>query len=136
MLRASYRYPIISGAMLTQYRNRLASWTSLVCQPTRPATMPKQLLTLRDDSGPDELGVSLRSFGVNVWADTSLDAENLARDAAAATLAIPGSVPGLKAVRDVVGPYEIEDDPAFTFGGKPLTHFYFSFDGIVKAVSV
>lgn len=136
MLRADYRYPIVAGDMLAAYRAGLTSWSSLTCQAKRPATMPKRLLTLRDDGGRDALGKSLTPFGVNVWADSAVDAANIALSAAAVTLGFPGAVDAVKAVRDIVGPYEVEDDPAFTFSGKTLTHYYFSFDAVIKAASL
>lgn len=133
MLRAVYRFPIVTGDMLTQYRAGLTSWASLLCVPQRPKTMPKRLLTLREDAGPESQGVAVWGYGVNVWADSAVDAKNIALDAAAVSLTIPGLVGSVKAIRDLVGPYEIEDDPAFTFGGTQLAHFYFSFDAVVKA---
>jgi hypothetical protein len=136
MLRGYYRYPVLTGVMLTEYRALLAGWSGLSCLPKRPKEMPKRLLTLRDDSGPDTLGMATRSYGVNVWADTAQDAANLAADALAATLTLPGAVAGVKAIREPVGPYEVDDDPAFTFNGSPLFHYYFSFDARVKAVGV
>ena len=136
MLRANYRFPIVSGDMLAEYRAGLTSWSSLSCVPKRPETMPKRLLTLREDAGPDRNGVALWGYGGNVWADSELDAKNIALDAVAVTLTIPGRVPGVKAIRDLVGPYEVADEPAFTFGKKPLFHFYFSFDAVVKANAI
>lgn len=134
MLRAQYRYPIVSGAMLAQYRVGLASWSSLLCGPERAES--RRALALREDGGPDSLGVAVWSYGVNVWADSTVDAKNITLDAAAVTLTIPGLVPAVKAIRDLVGPYEVEDEPAYTYGGKSLAHFYFSFDAVVKAVAV
>lgn len=136
MLRATYRFPIVSGEMLAAYRSGLSSWSGLSCLPKRPEGMPKRLVTLREDSGPDRSGVALWGYGVNVWADSELDAKNLALDAVSVSLTIPGLVGSVKAVRDLVGPYEVPDDPAFTFNGTPLTHFYFSFDAVVKAAAV
>lgn len=136
MLRADYLYPIVAGDMLAAYRTGLASWSSLTCQAKRPATMPKRLLTLRNDGGRDELGKALTPFGVNVWADSAEDAAKIARAAAAVTLGMAGTVDAVKAIRDTVGPYEIQDDPAFTFSGKTLTHYYFSFDAVIKAASL
>ena len=131
MFRSQYRYPIVTGLMLAHYRTALTSWTGLQCATERLPTMPKRMLTLREDGGPDDLGVMASGFGVNLWADSAVDAKNLALDAVAATLSLPG-VGSIKAIRDLVGAYVVDDDPAFAFGGKPLTHYYFSFDAIVK----
>lgn len=135
MLRAGYRYPIVQGDMLAMYRSGLASWTGLKCAPTR--TDAKRALTLREDSGPDNgAGVAAWGYGVNVWADSDIDAKKIALDAMTVTLTIPGLVGSIKAIRNVVGPYSIDDEPAFTHGGKPLVHYYFSFDAVVKAAGV
>lgn len=136
MLRANYRFPIVSGDMLAEYRAGLAVWANLDCLPKRPDVMPKRLLTLREDAGPESQGVAVWGYGVNVWADSELDAKNIALDAASISLTIPGLVGGVKAVRDLVGPSEVPDDPVFTFNGAPLAHFYFSFDAVVKATAV
>ena len=134
MFRPQYRYPIVTGLMLAHYRTELASWAGLTCAGKRPASMPKRLLALREDGGPDDLGVMASGFGVNVWADSEVDAKNLALDAVSATLELPG-VGSIKAIRDLVGAYEVDDEPAFTFGSKTLTHYYFSFDAVLKATA-
>jgi hypothetical protein len=136
MFRPQYRFPIITGDILAAYRAGLTAWSSLDCAPTRPKDMPKRLLTLREDGGPDNgTGLGLWGYGVNLWADSAVDAKNIALDAAAVSLTLAGTS-AIKAVRDLVGPYEVEDDPAYTFAGNLLTHFYFSFDATVKARAV
>lgn len=136
MFRDTYRFPVVSGDMLAVYRTRLAAWSSLICQQKRPDVMPRRLLTLRQDGGPESVGVGLVGFGVNLWADSAVDAANLAADALAATLHIPGTVAAVKAIRDPNIPFEVDDDESFTYGGKPLSHYYFSFDAVVKATAV
>lgn len=133
MFRPLYRFPIVTGDMLAAYRLGLTTWTQLQCLPQRPKDMPKRLLTLREDGGPDSgTGIGLWGYGVNVWADSAADAKNIALDAAAVTLEMAG-MSAIKGIRDLVGPYEVDDDPSFTFSGVPLSHFYFSFDAAVKA---
>ncbi len=135
MLRANYRYPIVQGLMLAAYRTGLSSWAGIQCLPKRADG--RRALALREDGGPDNgAGVAVWGYGVNVWADSETDAKNIALDASAVTLTIPGLVPAVKAIRDLVGPYEVDDDPAFTFGDKTLAHYYFSFDAVVKASAV
>jgi len=135
MFLAEYRFPIVSGAVLAHYRERLDHWAGLECAPKRPAVMPRRLLTLREDGGPDSVGVAVWGYGVNVWADSPVDAKSIALDALAASLSLPG-VSAIKAVRDVVTPSEVDDDPSYTVNGTPLAHYYFSFDAVVKAVAL
>lgn len=130
-----YEFPIsVPGDMLTTYRTELAAWTGLSCLPERPATMPKRLLTLREDGGPDSgTGLGLWGYGVNVWADSRTDAKGIAVDAMSVTLTFPGEGQ-VKRILNMVGVREVEDDPQYTYNGKPLHHFYFSFDALVKAL--
>jgi hypothetical protein len=68
---------------------------------------------------------------VNLWADSSVDAENLALDTMQTLTLLADGSPFLS-VGSFTGPFEIPDSPAYTFGGKSMTHFYFAFQGTVK----
>jgi hypothetical protein len=91
--------------------------------------MPRRLVTIRNDSGPAEDVRSLRRYGINVWADDSLEAEKIALDAMKACRARMGPVVHAD---EFTGPYEVSDDPAYTVAGKTLTHFYFAFRATVR----
>lgn len=135
MLYPIMEYPITTGLIATFLRTELAAWSSLIVAPKRPATMPRRFLSIRDDGGT-QAGARIRNgYGVNVWADSRVDAEAIARDAMAALRSLPGTGP-FKSTASFFGPVEIEDDPAFTFGGAPMTHFYFTFAAVVKGVQV
>lgn len=133
MFIAEARFPIVEGAILAAFRDELG-WSDLTVQLQLPETMPKRLVTMRDDSGPQAMSTALQRKGVNVWADSFLDSKNLALDCMAACRLLPRLVGPVKAVSEFVGPYEVTDDPKFTFGSTPLIHHYFAFAVTVKAV--
>ena len=122
-------FPVADGAVVSRIRSELTAWSGLVVQRQRPTVMPKRLVTVRNDGGPVEDVRSLRRYGVNVWADDPLDAEKIALAAMRACRARMGPVVHTD---QFSGPYEIPDDPAFTFAGKTLSHFYFTFRAVVR----
>ena len=131
MFRFSVRFPISDGAVVVALKGGLTGWTGLTVQPKLPDVMTKRVVTVRNDSGPQELSRASRRYGVNVWADSSVDAENLALDAMQALTLLSDGSPFLS-VGSFTGPFEIPDSPAYTFGNASMTHFYFAFQGTVK----
>jgi hypothetical protein len=131
MLYPVVSFPISTGTIAVFLRTELASWTSLVVAPKRPATMPKRFLSIRDDGGTQRGMHMVNRYGVNVWADAPVDGEQIARDAMTALRSLPGTG-SFKSTGTYFGPTEIEDDPAFSFGGKPMSHYYFSFAATIK----
>lgn len=131
MLIADVRFPISDGVLVTGLRSGLSGkWGPLTVGTQLPATKTRRMVTVRDDSGPQENSVSRRRQGVNVWADSLVDAQNLALDAMAVCRLLPGGV--IAATTTFSGPYEIEDDPQLTVGNKNLFHYYFVFTAHVK----
>lgn len=122
-------FPVTDGLIVTTIRAALGSWSNLTVQRDRPETMPKRLVTVRNDGGPVNDVRAIRRYGINVWADSSLDAEKIALDAMNACRGIPSPV---KRVDEFSGPYEIQDEPRYTFNGASLTHFYFTFRATVR----
>lgn len=94
--------------------------------------MTRRVVTLRNDSGPQEGVQSFRRLGVNVWADNSLDAERITIDAMRLCRLLPRNVDGITSADSFSGPFEIEDDPQYTVATKDLFHFYFAFRVGVK----
>jgi len=131
MFRFRVRFPISDGEVVVHLRSALTSWSGLSVRGKLPTTMPKRMITVRNDSGPQELSRASRRYGINVWADSSVDAENMALDAMEALTGLPNGSPFLS-VGSFTGPFEVNDDPAYTFGTKSMTHFYFAFQGTVK----
>lgn len=119
-------HPITDGTIVTWLRAALTGWSGLTVQRKLPPTHTRRMVTVRNDSGPIEGSIARRRYGINVWADTSEDAEQLALDAMSTLRLIPGTG-AVVATDQFTGPFEIEDEPAFTVAGKILTHFYFAF---------
>ena len=130
MFRFRVRFPITDGVVVSALKGGLTSWSGLTVQAKLPATMTKRVVTVRNDSGPNELSRASRRYGINVWADSSVDAENLALDAMAALTELADFAP-FASVGSFTGPFEINDDVPYTFGNKSMTHFYFAFQGTV-----
>ena len=135
MLYPNVSFPITTGTIAAFLRASLVSWSSLVVAPKRPATMPQRFLSIRDDGGTQDGLHMVNRYGVNVWADSAVDAENICRDAMADLRSLPGMGP-FKSTRTFFGPVEVEDDPALTFGTVPMSHFYFSFAAVLKGTQV
>lgn len=135
----SQRFPISDGIIVASLKAGLTTiWgaTGLTVQQKLPATKTRRMVTLRDDSGTAVGRTQPRRQGVNVWADSAADAINVALDAIhiCQTTLPTGTV--ISATDQFAGPYEIDDDPQYTVGGKNLTHYYFTFVATVKAAAV
>ena len=130
------RFPISDGAIVTALRTGLtAKWSSgLTVSPKLPPTKTRRMVTVRNDSGPQEGVTSRRRYGVNVWADTSVDAENMALDAMSVLQTLPTGTP-IVATDSFSGPFEVDDDPPYVVASKNLTHYYFAFRASVKGSS-
>lgn len=133
MLIPVVRFPIATGQLATHFRSELASWAGLDIGPKRPEQMPRRFMAIRDDSGPESGVMKVNRFGVNIWADSDVDASNIARDAMAASKRLPG-VWRFKSTSQHFGPIEIDDDPKVTFNGELMSHYYFSFAAAIKGV--
>jgi hypothetical protein len=131
MFRFRVRFPISDGKVVSVLKAALSGWSGLSGGGKLPAIMTKRVFTVRNDSGPQELSRASRRYGINVWADSSVDAENLALDAMEGLTALADGSP-LLSVGSFTGPFEVNDDPAYTFGSTSMTHFYFAFQGTVK----
>lgn len=93
--------------------------------PKLPATKTARMVTVRDDSGPDDGVQTRRRYGFNVWAATSLDAENLALLVMAIVRGCADGKP-ITLVDQMAGPYIVDDDPAYVVGSANLTHYFFT----------
>jgi hypothetical protein len=123
-------FPVTDGILVSGLRAGLAaaalSYSSGVYVARKlPDARTARMVTVRNDSGPEDATQSRRRYGFNVWADDSVDAEKLALLAMAVLRKLPDGQP-ITAVDSLSGPFEIEDDPQQVVGGKNLTHFYFT----------
>lgn len=130
MFDADVRFPVWTGDVLEVIRDR---HTDATVQRQRPDVMPAKTVTLRSDGGTTGQTLATIQGGVNIWAVGATAAENLAADVAYDIRSLPG-LGVLKAVT-VSLPFEVEDDPALTFNGDVLTHYYFAFSGVLKGDS-
>lgn len=93
--------------------------------PELPATKVARMVTVRDDSGPDDGVQTRRRYGINVWAASAGDAENLALLCMAILRGCADGKP-ITATDSFSGPYSIADDPAYVVATKNLSHFFFT----------
>lgn len=139
----SQRFPISDGVIVTALRSGLSStWGTsgtLTVGTKVPATKTRRMVTVRDDSGQAVGRTQPRRQGINVWADSSVDALNLALDAmkVCETVLPTGSV--IVAANQFTGPFEIEEDVPYVVlvsgVSKSLIHYYFTFIATVKAAA-
>jgi len=121
------RFPITDGIVVGWLEAALASYSSgLTVQRTMPATSTRRMVTVRNDSGPEEGFQSRRRYGINVWADSAVDPENMCLDAMKYIRTAPNGLP-VTAVDELSGPYQIDDETPLVVGKKSLAHFYFTF---------
>lgn len=134
MLVYNVKFGTTDGLVVTKIRSSLSAFASgLTVQRTLPETKTRRMATVRNDSGPENGTLSFRRYGVNVWADSSTDAENMAHVAMAGLRTLPGT-DSIKSTDSFSGPFEVEEDVPIVVGGKTLTHFYFAFRLAAKGV--
>lgn len=122
-------FPSTVGAVCAKYREGLAvlphpEASGVTVQPKNPTGLRR--VSVRDDSGPDDGPVARRRYGVNVWAESSVVAENLAILLMAISRNMADGAP-IVAVDTLSGPFEIDDDTPITQGTTQLAHYYFTF---------
>lgn len=128
------RFPISTGVIVAAFQAGLAAYSSgLTVAGKVPATPTRRMVTVRDDGGNTSGRVQSRRQGVNVWADSAVDAATIAFECIhVAELSLPtGQI--IAATSGFVGPYEVDDDVPYVVGGKSLAHYFFSFVADVKA---
>jgi len=123
-------YPSTTGKLCAILRTALTASplphsSGVVVGPELPATKTARMVTVRDDSGPDDGVQTRRRQGVNVWA-VRADAENLALLCMAI---LRGCADGQPITRtdSFSGPYQVADDPKYVVGTTELVHMFFSF---------
>jgi len=135
------RYPISDGVIVSTLRSELAAdWaTGLTVGTEFPTNKTRRMVTVRDDSGAAVGRVQPRRQGVNIWADSPVDALNLALDVMhIAESVLPGTklagVTIIAGTSGFVGPQKVDDDIPYVVGNKTLTHYFVSFIAATKAV--
>lgn len=99
--------------------------SGVTVQPELPTDKTARMVTVRDDSGPEDGVQSRRRYGFNVWADSSVDAENLALLCMAILRNAADGKP-ITFVDQLSGPYKVPTDAPYTVDGKSLTNYFFT----------
>lgn len=136
MFIRSQRFPISTGSLVSIGRAGLIArgWsaTGLTVQGERPEQATRRMVTVRDDGGAQLGRIQSRRQGVNVWADSAVDAENMSLDLISAYEASPNGNP-ITRCYGFSSPVKVPTDAPIVVGGKNLTNFYFAFIADVKA---
>lgn len=124
-------FPSTTGTVVLAFRTGLTASglpyaTGVTVQPELPAAKTIRMVTVRDDSGPDDGAQTRRRQGVNVWAEDSVTAENLALLLMAIARNMPNGQP-ITATDQFSGPFRIDDETPVVVASKPLEHYYFTF---------
>lgn len=128
------RFPLGDGVIVAALKSALhTKWgaTGFTVTPKLPAVNTRRMVTVRDDSGPQDGRNARRRYGINVWADSAEDAKNIALDVLSIAHVLPDGLT-VTATDSFTGPYEIEDDPAYVVDGKQLIHYYCAFRASIK----
>jgi hypothetical protein len=123
-------YPPTTGKLCAIARTALSATplpysTAVTVLPELAEVKTSRMVTVRDDSGPDDGVQTRRRYGVNVWASTPSDAENLALLLMAIYRSCADGKP-ITATDSFSGPYSIPDDPAYVVASKSLSHYFFT----------
>lgn len=126
-------YPATVGPIVHSMRAYLieAGWTGVTTTPKRGGNPTARMVTVRDDGGTPRDGVSRRRHGFNIWANSPVDAQNLAVAVA------NGCRSALRAV-EVTDPIDVSDDTddRTLVAGKALTHYFLSAVIPVRALNL
>lgn len=127
-------FPITTGAVVDGLDGFLTgrgeAWAEgvtvgryLPSEPERTARM----VAVRDDGGPEEGPLKRTQVGVNVWAESVLTGERLARLLMAGMRTLPDGNP-ITAVDSLAGPFEVTDTTTdlVVVDGVTLSHFFFT----------
>ena len=119
-------FPSTVGKVCAVLRTALSTSlyaAELTVQPDLPATKTRRMVTVRDDSGPDDGVQTRRRYGLNFWADSAVDAENMALFCMAVMRSCADGKP-ITLVDQLSGPFRVDDDPVMTVGNKNLSHYF------------
>ena len=127
-------FPIVSGSVVAGLKTGLAgraeAYTDdVLVQPKLPIATQrrKRMVTVRDDSGPDDGVLKRHRYGFNVWAESSVNAEKLALMCMGILRTMPDGQP-ITSVTELSGPFEVVDETTdiLTVDGVTLYHYYFT----------
>jgi hypothetical protein len=128
-------FPSTTGLVVSRFKAALASTSQPHMSNVRvqPKLSPEgsrstRMVTVRDDSGPDNGPMTRRRYGVNVWAEDSVTTEKLALYLMAVARIVPDGKP-ITSTDSFSGPFEVIDTETdlLTVDDQTLTHFFFTF---------
>lgn len=126
-------FPSTIGTVVSKIREGLAESGSeyapgVKVQPKLPPQPQRvqRMITVRDDSGPDDGTQTRRRYGINVWAESPVAAEQLALLTMAVCRNMADGQP-ITLVDQVSGPIEIDETTPLLAGTVLLFHYYFTF---------
>ena len=114
--------------------------SNVLTQPRLPVPpqerFQRRMITVRDDSGPDDGPQSRRRFGINVWAENHVAAEDLALLVMAILRNLPDGKP-ITLIDELTGPFDPQDAATdlITVNGATLAHYYFAGRATVRGSS-
>ncbi len=131
MLARDITFPSSLGTVVRAVRASLTDFPGVVVHPKLPDDKVRLMVTVRDDGGTPRNGVSRRRHGFNVWADSPVEAEQLA-------IAVADACRSDLAALEVTDPIEVSDstDDVLTVGGETLTHYFLSAVLLVRATNL
>lgn len=134
-----HRFPISTGLLVARIKAGLADSGDLITEGVKVygklpdvSKRTTRMVTLRNDSGPQKYVLSRRRYGVNVYAESDVNAEKLANLVMAVMYdAVDGDIP---LVDELSGPYEVTDENPVIVGSVPLSQYFFSCRVSVRSV--
>lgn len=130
MLARDITFPSSLGTVVRAVRASLTGFPGVAVHPKLPDDKVRLMVTVRDDGGTPRNGVSRRRHGFNVWADSPVEAEELA-------IAVADACRSELAALEVTDPIEVSDstDDVLTVAGKTLTHYFLSAVLLIRATN-
>lgn len=125
-------FPIVTGEVVAGLKSGLAARPETYCsnvlvQPKLPDAKQARMVTVRADGGPQEDMIQRHGYGFNVWAESSVNAEKIARMCMGILPTLADGTPIVR-VANLSGPFEVIDDGTdlLVVGSTTLSHYYFS----------
>lgn len=125
-------FPIATGPVIAGLKTFLAGRAEAYASDVRfgtklPVTKQNRMVTVRDDGGPTVETLERRQLGFNVWAESGVNAELLARLLMGGLRTLPNGNP-ITAVDDMSGPFEVTDEQTdlVVVGSTTLSHMFFT----------
>lgn len=121
--------PLVNGlrAALNARGESYASLVRVQRDLPRAGSRTQRMVTVRNDGGPQDGPIQKHGYGFNVWAETAVNAEKLARLCMGILPTLADGAPIVR-VGNLSGPFEVVDETSdlVVVGGITLHHYFFS----------